>query len=87
MPERQQDTETGSGCVKRMQINVDDGFEVRHWAKESTSAPSRSSPAIKKVGPAVNDIRRELKREGLRQRLHGCRARQNSGKPAQSSLI
>ncbi|MGZ5711922.1 MAG: DUF3606 domain-containing protein [Burkholderiales bacterium] len=51
--------------VSQSQINVRDGFEVRYWAKAFDVSAEQIKSAVRKVGPALDDVRRELKREGL----------------------
>ncbi|MGZ8156650.1 MAG: DUF3606 domain-containing protein [Burkholderiales bacterium] len=46
-------------------MNVNEGYEVRYWAKEFNVSAEQIRSAVRKVGPAVEDVRRELKREGL----------------------
>ena len=62
---RQQQTPPDSLSANRAEINVRDGFEVRHWAKELDVSAEQIIAAVKKVGPALQDVRRELKREGF----------------------
>lgn len=65
MEKRQQQTPTDSPPANRAEINVHDGFDVRHWAKELDVSAEQIIAAIKKVGVTVDAVRRELKREGL----------------------
>jgi len=44
---------------------VHDGVEVRYWAKALDVSAEQIRSAVRKVGPALDDVRRELKREGL----------------------
>ena len=64
-PKHSQDTHTAPGSAKRAEIDMHNGFEIRHWAKEFDVSAEQIIAAVKKVGPAVDDVRRELKREGL----------------------
>ncbi len=54
-----------SGPLNRSEINVNNGFEVRYWAKDLDVSAEQIRSAVGKVGPSMDAIRGELKREGL----------------------
>ena len=53
------------GPVNRTHINVNEGFELRYWAKELNVSLEQVRSAVRKVGSAVDDVRAELKRQNL----------------------
>ena len=53
------------GPVNRTYINVNEGFELRYWAKELNVSLEQVRSAVRKVGSAVDDVRAELKRQNL----------------------
>ena len=53
------------GPYDRSRINMNDGYEVRYWARELDVSVEQIRAAVRKVGPLLDDVRRELKREGL----------------------
>ncbi|HUF80928.1 MAG TPA: DUF3606 domain-containing protein [Burkholderiales bacterium] len=44
---------------------MNQGDELRFWAKEFNVSVEQVKSAVRRVGTAVEDVRRELKREGL----------------------
>ena len=55
----------GGGPFDRTEVNVNQGDELRFWAKEFNVSVEQVKSAVRRVGTAVEDVRRELKREGL----------------------
>ena len=53
------------GPFDRTEVNVNQGDELRFWAKEFNVSVEQVKSAVRRVGTAVEDVRRELKREGL----------------------
>ena len=53
------------GPYDRTHVNVNQGEELRFWASELNVSVEQIRAAVRKVGTAVGDVRRELKREGL----------------------
>ena len=46
-----------------LRINVDESYEVRHWAKQLGVSIQQLRAAIEQVGPLVDAIRHHLKDE------------------------
>ena len=53
------------GPINRTRINVNEGFELRYWAKEFNVSLEQVRSAVRKVGPELDAVRVELKRQGL----------------------
>jgi hypothetical protein len=53
------------GPINRTQINVNEGFELRYWAKQLNVSLEQVRSAVRKVGPELDAVRLELKRQGL----------------------
>ena len=53
------------GPINRTHINVNEGFELRYWARHLGVSVEQIRSAVRKVGPAVDDVRLELERQGL----------------------
>ena len=53
------------GPVNRTHINVNEGFELRYWAKDLNVSLEQVKSAVRKVGNALVDVRQELSRQGL----------------------
>jgi hypothetical protein len=53
------------GPVNRTHINVNEGFELRYWAKDLNVSLEQVKSAVRRVGNAVADVRQELSRQGL----------------------
>ena len=43
-----------------IQINSDEVYEVRHWAKQFSVTDSQLRAAIAQVGPRVTDVRKHV---------------------------
>jgi hypothetical protein len=41
-------------------INVNQEYELRDWSKKLGVTPEKLKEAVKKVGPMVKDVRKEL---------------------------
>ena len=65
MEEKRDAHAAGGGPVDRSHVNVNQGDELRFWAKEFNVSVEQVRSAVRRVGTGVGDIRRELKREGL----------------------
>ena len=59
------DDHADRGPVNRTHINVNEGFELRYWAKDLNVSLEQVKSAVRKVGSAVDDVRTELKRQKL----------------------
>jgi len=46
-----------------IRINVEEAYEVRHWAKQLGVSIHQLTAAIEQVGPLVNAVRQHLKNE------------------------
>ena len=46
-----------------LRINVDESYEVRHWAKQLGVSIQQLRSAIEQVGPMVDAVRQHLKDE------------------------
>jgi len=46
-----------------LRINVDESYEVRHWAKQLGVSIQQLRAAIEQVGPMVDAVRQHLKDE------------------------
>ena len=53
------------GPLNRTHINVNEGFELRYWAKDLNVSLEQVKSAVRKVGNALVDVRQELSRQGL----------------------
>ena len=53
------------GPVSRTHINVNEGFELRYWAKQLGVSLQQLKSAVRKVGSETELVRRELKRQGF----------------------
>ena len=53
------------GPIDRTQINVNEGFELRYWAKQFNVSLEQVRSAVRKVGPELDAVHLELKRQGL----------------------
>ena len=51
------------GKPDRDRINVHEDYELRDWSKLLGVSADRLKETVKKVGPMVADVRRELRRE------------------------
>ena len=56
------------GPVETTHLNVNNGSELRYWAKELNVSLEQVKSAVRKVGPLMTDIRAELERQGLGRR-------------------
>ena len=48
------------GKPDRDRINVNEPYEVRDWSKDLNVTPEKLKDAVKKVGPMVKDVKKEL---------------------------
>ena len=53
------------GPLNRTHINVNEGFELRYWAKDLGVSLEQVKSAVRKVGAALVDVRAELTRQNL----------------------
>jgi hypothetical protein len=53
------------GPLNRTHINVNEGPELRYWAKDLNVSLEQVKSAVKKVGTELALVRLELKRQGL----------------------
>ena len=53
------------GPINRTHINVNEGFELRYWAKDLNVSLEQVKSAVRKVGSETELVRRELKRQGF----------------------
>lgn len=56
---------TDCGPVNRTEIDVNNGFELRYWAKDLDVSLEQVRSAVRKVGTSLDLVRAELKRQGL----------------------
>ena len=54
------DDKTKVGKADRDRVNVGEGYELHDWSKKFGVSPERLKAAVHKVGPMVDDVRREL---------------------------
>ncbi len=54
------DDKTKSGAGDRERINVSEDYELRDWSKSLGVTPEKLKEAVQKVGPMVDDVKREL---------------------------
>ena len=59
------DDSNNRGPVSRTHINVNEGFELRYWAKDFGVSLDQVKSAVRKVGAETDLVRAELKRQGL----------------------
>ena len=59
------DEQKMSGPINRTHINVNEGFELRYWAKEFNVSQQQLKSAVRKVGSETDLVRGELKRQGF----------------------
>ena len=59
------DDSINRGPVSRTHINVNEGFELRYWAKQLDVSLEQVKSAVRKVGSQTDLVRNELKRQGL----------------------
>lgn len=48
------------GKADRDRINIGEDYELSDWSKKLGVTPERLKTAVHKVGPMVDDVRREL---------------------------
>lgn len=53
------------GPFSRTHINVNEGFELRYWAKQLGVSLEQIKSAVRKVGSQTDLVKSELKRRGL----------------------
>ena len=53
------------GPINRTHINVNEGFELRYWAKQLNVSVEQVRSAGRRVGPELDAVRLELERQGL----------------------
>jgi hypothetical protein len=56
------DDKSKVGKPDRARINVSEDYELRDWSKKFGVSPEQLKAAVHKVGPMVDDVRRELKK-------------------------
>jgi len=56
-------SKTSSSRWANIRINVDEDYEVRHWARQLGVTAQKIIAAVEQVGPLVDDIRLHLKAE------------------------
>jgi hypothetical protein len=59
------DDNINQGPISRTHINVNEGFELRYWAKELNVSLQQVKSAVRKVGSQTDLVRNELKRQGF----------------------
>jgi hypothetical protein len=52
-----------NSLLANIRINVDEPYEVRHWAKQLGVTVQQLSGAVEQVGPLVDAVRQHLKNE------------------------
>jgi hypothetical protein len=53
------------GPFSRTHINVNEGFELRYWAKQLGVSLEQLKSAVRRVGSETDLVRGELKRQGF----------------------
>jgi hypothetical protein len=56
------DDRSNPGRGDRRRVNVNQDYEVDYWSQKFYVSPERLEEAVRKVGPMVSDIQRELAR-------------------------
>ena len=59
------DDSNNRGPINRTHINVNEGFELRYWAKQLDVSLEQIKSAVRKVGTDTDLVRTELKRQGF----------------------
>ncbi len=54
------DDRTTRGGGDRSRINVHEDYEKRYWSKKFAVSPEELERAVKKVGPMVRNVEKEL---------------------------
>lgn len=54
------DDKSETGKPDDLRINVNEDYEVRDWTKKLNTTPEKLKDAVKKVGPMVSDVKKEL---------------------------
>ena len=54
------DDKSNAGGQDRARINVNEDYELRDWSKKFGITPDELKAAVKKVGPMVDDVRKEF---------------------------
>jgi len=54
------DDKSKTGGQDRKRINVNEEYELRDWSKTLGVTPEELKKAVQKVGPMVEDVRKEL---------------------------
>ena len=54
------DDKSKSGGNDRERINVNQDYELRDWSKKFGVTPEQLKDAVKKAGPMVDDVKKEL---------------------------
>jgi predicted DNA-binding protein YlxM (UPF0122 family) len=55
------DDKTKTGKADRDRINTSEDYELNDWSKHFGVSKDKIKQAVKKVGPMVKDVERELK--------------------------
>ena len=56
------DDKTKRGSQDRSKINVEEKYEIDYWTRKFGVTPDELRDAVKKVGPSVEAVERELER-------------------------
>ena len=54
------DDKTNRGPADRARVNVNESWELQYWTKELGVSSDKLKETVKRVGPMVTDVRREL---------------------------
>jgi len=57
------DDKTKAGKADRDRINTNEDYELNDWSKHFGVSKDQLKQAVKKVGPMVKDVERELKKK------------------------
>lgn len=57
------DDKSKSGGPDRDRVNVHEDYELRDWSKKFGVTPEKLKEAVKKVGPMVKDVEKELQQK------------------------
>ena len=54
------DDKSKRGAADRSRIDISEDYECRYWSEKFCVSPDQLKQAVKKAGPAVDDVAREL---------------------------
>jgi hypothetical protein len=54
------DDKTKTGPADDKRVNVHEDYELRYWSGKFGVTPEKLKDAVRKVGPMVDDVKKEL---------------------------